>query len=55
VVLDTHENILTALIDSTGTFPGLVIWNEAAHAKKTWSANSLCAVFVAIVQLLANY
>ena len=35
VVLDTHESFLMVLIDST--FPGLVIWNETAHAKKTWS------------------
>ena len=22
-------------------FPGLVIWNETAHARKTWSTNRL--------------
>ena len=31
------------------TFPGLVIWNETAHAK------SLHAAFVATIQLLVNY
>ena len=50
VVQDTHEDIL---IDSV--LPGLVIWNETAHAKKTWSMNSLCAAFVTTIQLLANY
>ena len=35
-------------------FQDLVIWNETAHAKKTWSMNSLDAVFVATIQLLAN-
>ena len=44
---------LTVLIGSA--FPGLVIWNETAHAKKTWSTNSLRAAFVATIQLLANY
>ena len=34
------------------TFPGLVIWNETTHAK---SINSLHAVFMATMQLLANY
>ena len=53
VVLDTHEDILTVLIDSV--LPGLVIWNETAHAKKTWSMNSLRAAFVTTIQLLANY
>ena len=55
VVPDTHENFSTVLIDSM--FPSLVIWNETAHAKITWSTcmNSLCAAFVATIQLLANY
>ena len=34
------------------TFPGLVILNETTHAK---SMNSLHAVFMATMQLLANY
>ena len=55
VVLDTHKNFLTVLIDSM--FPGLVIWNETAHAKKTWSTvkNCLHAAFMATMQLLVNY
>ena len=53
MVLDTHANFLTVLIDST--FPGFVIWNETVHAKKTWSTNSLRAALVATIQQLANY
>ena len=51
VVQDTYENFWRHF----STFPGLVIWNETAHTKKMWSANSLRAAFVATIQLLANY
>ena len=53
MALDTHENVLTVLIDDF-TFPGLVIWNETEHAKKMWSTNSLHGAFVATFQLLVN-
>ena len=35
---------LPILVDST--FPGLVIWNETTHTKKTWSTNSLLCLWL---------
>ena len=42
VIYDIHENFF-----SDSTFPGLVIWNEAMHAKKTPVEYEQLAAFVA--------